>query len=467
MTMDDKQLDNLFRSKLEGFEQNPPEWVWDAIQERLAEKRRRKFFVWFRYAGVAALVLLAFFVGNELRTEHPTSPTQLVKDEKRTEQNRTVKTQENGEEISGEKEVREHLPQPERPFMAGLGSETATVMPDHSAHPAQTELSSARLEQTLRSPLVLISKRTARLENVLFDTDGLIVRRRTDQTSQLSESDRQIMAQNALRFGEKPAERKSKEWTVGAMVAPAVSVRQASYSSDYSSSMNYANGKSALNFGGGLVLAMNTDSRWSVQTGVQYSRLSQNSSNSPVRKSNLVYDAAPEADGLIFYSTGVAEGSNVVIYGPAGTIVMQNLPQSSYVTASLETASESATVMMTSAGFEQQFDYVEIPLTLRYQLLSRSYDVQLMAGLSTGFLVRNVAYLSKGGKQSRIGETSDMRTVTYSPNLGLGFGYKLSPQLQLRFEPSLRYYIQSLSSNSDVNYRPYTFSFYTGITYSF
>src|SRR5690606_17021057 len=65
-----KNIDKLFLQKFEGAEIAPPEDVWQNIASRLPEQKhkRRLIPLWFRYGGVAAILLLVLLLGNEFRT---------------------------------------------------------------------------------------------------------------------------------------------------------------------------------------------------------------------------------------------------------------------------------------------------------------------------------------------------------------------------------------------------------------
>lgn len=70
---DKKNIDNLFRETFNDFEASPDPAIWDKISDRLdaqeSEKKRERiiFLPWlYKGAGIAAALLLLFFVGNEL-----------------------------------------------------------------------------------------------------------------------------------------------------------------------------------------------------------------------------------------------------------------------------------------------------------------------------------------------------------------------------------------------------------------
>lgn len=65
---DKKHIDRLFQEKLKDFEATPTDAVWDKIHDRLhkEERKRRVIPIWWRVAGVAALLALLFTVGINL-----------------------------------------------------------------------------------------------------------------------------------------------------------------------------------------------------------------------------------------------------------------------------------------------------------------------------------------------------------------------------------------------------------------
>src|SRR5699024_12209229 len=62
-----KNIDRLFQEKFRDFEASPSEKNWDQIREKLIEKkdsRKRLFPIWFKIAGIAAVLLVLFMVGS-------------------------------------------------------------------------------------------------------------------------------------------------------------------------------------------------------------------------------------------------------------------------------------------------------------------------------------------------------------------------------------------------------------------
>ncbi len=63
---DKKHIDRLFQESFKDFEATPSDAVWQNIEARLNEKetKRRVIPIWWRYAGVAALLLISFTIGT-------------------------------------------------------------------------------------------------------------------------------------------------------------------------------------------------------------------------------------------------------------------------------------------------------------------------------------------------------------------------------------------------------------------
>ncbi len=61
--MEKKNIDRLFQEKFRDFEANPPEYMWDRIEEELNKKKKRRVIpIWWKLSGVAALLLIGLAV---------------------------------------------------------------------------------------------------------------------------------------------------------------------------------------------------------------------------------------------------------------------------------------------------------------------------------------------------------------------------------------------------------------------
>tara|TARA_A100000171_G_C2140637_1_gene156099 strand:+ start:34471 stop:36078 length:1608 start_codon:yes stop_codon:yes gene_type:complete len=101
-----KNIDELFKEQFQDFEATPPPAVWDRIEAQLQEKKkeRRVIPIWWRVAGVAALLALLFTVGfslfnsstapsNDIVTEDTTPETETNSSETLSEDNKIFKNE--------------------------------------------------------------------------------------------------------------------------------------------------------------------------------------------------------------------------------------------------------------------------------------------------------------------------------------------------------------------------------------
>ena len=108
-----KHIERLFQETFKDFEAKPSNKVWDHIQNELNKKERdRKVLpIWFRYAGIAAILLLFFVVGKNLlfETSSPSPENSVTDVEKNTPvQNDTSST--NNALVNSKKEENKNSP---------------------------------------------------------------------------------------------------------------------------------------------------------------------------------------------------------------------------------------------------------------------------------------------------------------------------------------------------------------------
>ena len=120
-----------------------------------------------------------------------------------------------------------------------------------------------------------------------------------------------------------------------------------------------------------------------------------------------------------------------------------------------------------TAGIEQHLDYLELPFNLRYTVIDRSFEVQLVGGVSTNFLINNYVTMETAAGQEEVGYLTNIRTVNYSGNAGLGMVYHVGRHLNLMLEPRFRYFLNSINDSSLPATRPYSFGLYTSLNFTF
>jgi len=472
---ENKNIDELLRDKLLNFEQEPPAYLLENILAGVAGAKRRRKFIYWRVAGIAAAVLLAFVAGWQFDAREN---VELAKQQTITSQTPIAKA---GSEkiIPSEKKVvraatkTSSFPiassdvllqenKPEEPGIAG-NSESLKIAPAK-----EKKLITSENESILLKPL----KSLCRLINQDAEMTKILQKRNVDEVvPELAEKtiDQQIMEQNKqMDLAENQAGEKG-HWLIGAQVSPAYSVSRSSHSKEYAANMVNSSATNPVDLGGGISVEYKPGKRWSLQSGVYYSGMGQSSGNSSA-SSSMSNDYAFANNGSKYFNAPVnidTKSSNITMNSTAGVIEFNGVPSQIVLGTNLEDKSMSNAVLVSDARFIQNFEYIEIPVYLRYTLIDSQFDVEMLGGFSSNLLVRNQTFMESNEGKSLIGKTKDMEPMTYSGTLGIGIKYGLSKRIFLNVEPRVKYYLNSLNSNSSVTYKPYTIGVYTGLSYQF
>lgn len=454
MTEENKHIDQVFRDKLANFEETPPAIVWENIQANLAGQKRKKLMLYWRVAGAAAVLLLAFVAGwqfsrnNVLRTEVVVENNASVNIPEPTN-SKAIKPQSDNtpaqNDVFAENSNSSLLMKPVSTNQKLESKQLSTQQ--ETEGPTTIQLLQAII-QSPKPDVQNLAKNNPLMGKVLFTPEEL-----------------RIIEQNKSMLATNSNNKEQRKWMVGAAVSPVYSIMQSDQTAEYSRNMANPESNDKLNLGGGLSFEYKTNKKWSFQSGVYYNKLEQSSSNSSSNK----YSAQSLVSGLDnYFSTPVNEHNGTLEMNTvAGVIRINNLPSSVQLEGSLDREMLSSTALVSNANFDQNFEYLEIPLFVKYQVLDAKVGVNLLSGLSTSILVGNNVYLQNNLGREKVGTTNGMVDMNYSGILGLELSYALTSNLYLNIEPRFKYFFNSLNDDSSLSYKPYTLGVYTGISYSF
>ncbi len=479
--MENKNMDELFRQKLQNLEQEPPAYLLENILAGAAATRRKRGLIYWRVAGVAAALLIAFVAGWQFNAfeKQKSIQNQLVQSNQAPKINQAPKTS-FPENEKGNQENQSD-------FTNAENNEVASVI-DSKTSGAKGTISATETGISTSDPVLLASENTlakkgnsnerimplgklsGKIRQIFSFSNSLEEMQTMESLSNTGGKtiDQQIMEQNAQQLtAENQSERKS-HWLVGAQVSPAYTVSRSTHSQTYASNMLNSSSSNPVDLGAGISVEYKTGKRWSVQTGVYYSGMGQSSGNSTkAGKSNSMY--ADLASG--YFNTPVnvdVSTSTMRMNSAAGVIELNSVPLGTVISSSLDEKVVAQSVILSQASFVQNFEYVEIPFYMRYTILDSRFDIDMLGGFSSNVLVGNSTYMeNSSGQKSLVGDTQGMETFNYSGTLGLGFKYGLSKRIFLNVEPRIKYYLNSLNSNSAVTYKPYTIGVFTGLSYQF
>ncbi len=484
MSDENVNMDKLFREKLESFSVQPAPHVWDNLQGQLLAQNKRKRRAYFAWISAAAVVVFAFIAGWYLNDNIAGKSTQLA------EKQLDINNESNVVEKSGEEKIVDfetsefEETEQSNPVKESINKtiQTASLAIAETNFSAQRMLAVDNEKQTERNPisesieLDQISGKTIRFQTALATFD---LAKKTDAVvpSFAISSDKLIVSANianANRLNEKES-----SWKMGMNIAPGYSSHVTSHSNSYAQNMNYGSESGNGNIGGGLSVQYKTSKKLRIESGIYYAQSGQKSNNSfeLFASKNVKYDNAFYSDNNLqsnvpangFSNVVTVRDGNLLMNSTAGIIKMKgSKTQGIQINAAPEKINaEYETTLVSDGSLAQVFDFVEIPLYLRYSVLDSKFGIELMGGVNAGFIVGNNAYIDNSYGVQNIGTTQDISTLNFSGTVGVGASYDLGEHISVAVEPRLNYYFNSINNNPDVVFRPYRIGFYTGLYYEF
>ncbi|MEG0796504.1 MAG: hypothetical protein RR397_08400 [Odoribacter sp.] len=424
-------LDQLFKKALQERSCEPPPYIWNKIEQRLDQRRRRIGGWWLRGAAAAALLagVVAIWQLRQSEEEVKMAAISEIVVPLTTEDLSFVQVKTTGVEI--EKKV--------------------SLLPPKIVIPAKIPTTLKRIESL---PIVIASA-------VVFGLDHSTSEEVRLKVSTIRRNFIPLTSQDALKnnlayqllLQETPHPEKSEndkmKIALSGHFVPTYS------SGTYSSSIKSPQGRSygnnqmsgLMNAGGGLKIAVSTGKRFSLQTGLFYSRMGQKTTEKGGYVSMSTFDGQSEPRYLTPLGN-VKSRTKAVAYRNPGALILNSVGN-------------------TDQTLEQVFGTLEIPLQMRYKLNDNKFSFSVVGGFSGNFIVNNKVYLKSGGDKELIGSTEDIRNFNMSTDWGLGVEYPLTRKIKVMVEPGFRYYLQSLSHNRAIDFKPYMFTFSTGIGIEF
>jgi hypothetical protein len=108
-----------------------------------------------------------------------------------------------------------------------------------------------------------------------------------------------------------------------------------------------------------------------------------------------------------------------------------------------------------------------MPVIVKYKLIDKTVDFNLIGGLSYNLLVNNSVHAVIDGSKYNIGKTAGLNPFMVSSSLGMGMEYNLSEKISLNLEPTFRYYLNPFSNIQGAGAHPYSFGVFSGLSYKF
>jgi hypothetical protein len=468
MEHNEERIDRYFKEHLTSFESNPRETVWEQIAGKLGHNRRNKLVYFVIRIAAGMTILISIGLGIHFLTSDASNQEQLplarkVNPSAASPDSRAIHP--GGKDIpEGEKErgVQDDAPEPHHLELNSEGvapqiiPETAFIEPDLT-NPEQTPAT---------DPLALL-RRKEFLPMLAYVPEALDY---PHLSRPVPEADDAFIAATDDLF-DLPEEKSKNQWSLGSEAAPLYSYRTIASDNLDASTLKDLNQNEAgvLAYAAGMNVAIARGKRFSVESGLYYSRYGQEKNN--LESYSYQYDnmgdeiATARAEFLqISNSTGNINNDEKPKTGNNNTAYFTTSASGKFVyqTNALIMPNEE-----TNLSAYQYFDYLEVPLTMKYKLIDRKLDFSVLGGLVTNFLVGNSVVLNKNGESVPLGKTSGINKVNYLGSVGLGLQFPVMPRVSFTFEPRFRYYINEIDNSSQINVHPYSIGIFGGISYMF
>ncbi|HEX2395999.1 MAG TPA: outer membrane beta-barrel protein [Bacteroidales bacterium] len=476
------KTDRYFRDRLGNFEQSPPDSAWDQIVTKLGNRnKKRAVMIFFRIAaGMAILISTGIGVYLISKNEGTISPG-MVSQQSNSPAASNESNPADDNQSSNIISQAEKSGQEEKSSVNTLAKSNKQV--DSESNPSDRSITSVTAQGNEKIEQSPVSSDSSEINENITDKlaenttkitvtpvpDSII--RELQIPDHISgtvmtpeEATEILLAQNN---NEDKIEKRDGRWTVGSEIAPLYSYRSIN-------SPNFDNEVSSLNssesgilaYAGGIRVAMNTGKRFSVQSGLYYSRYGMEinqvntvaSSNGSLE--NYKFIAASNSTGTI---EGVISERSQSDITTEGAYFYQNDYKNGVDISNVKPLVQGDAE---NIQLKQYFDYFELPLILKYKIIDRKLDFSLSGGLVTNFLVGNAVNIINDGKSTRVSETSDINVINYLGSVGMGFEMPVSDNFSFTLEPRFRYYINPIDP-SDISVHPYSFGFFGGINYKF
>lgn len=428
----DANIDIVFRNGFRNLEVLPPQDAWDKISPAIG-KTQQKAFVLRRIAATTALIIAVsalMYVWNDqdssLSLNNPTLEQEL--------------TSPDGSDIENQRNL--YLSEGRAPLIAGIIHAENRVLESNAHLPgrilyssAETSLGFAGNEQPAPSSMSRVSIPAS---NFFVEDVGVSLP------------------------PEKKTVKMTDRWSLAALASPTYFSRLNFGKDDFSRQM-ISSEQPMMSYSGGLALTYQINRRVSVQSGLFYSSIGQQIKGISSFGGFLKYDNTKGSRNFeVMTSSGVVYTSNadVFLLDEASSRIMTRFtgevfdPQK----ASLEYLNNSMT---------QNYSYLELPVFLRYKIIDKTLDVNVIGGLSYNFLVNNSVYTMNQGNRYMIGKTEGLNMMTFSSSLGMGMEYSFTKNISLNLEPTFRYYLNPFRNVEESLIHPYSFGIFSGISFRF
>lgn len=507
-----KHIDRLFQEKFKNFEVIPDDIVWDNIHNALhkEERKRRVIPFWWYVAGVAAMLVLLFTVGNVFNTgtnlnipENNVVGTDTTRgasesyplDAIKENNNVTTNNINDNSNVIANTKLSDDVAGSENDLLKKNSNgkdKTASQIANDDSYERPTNASHSRdglvqpQKNTDKNSIAnkeAVAKNTPNLpqldldqeiKNQVIENGKTIletekehaeIAKVTDQNKlekdEIHKEHKDIIISNnedesiedaiakANPTNEEEKEEQPSRWNISPSVAPVYFNSLGKGSSIDNQFVN--NGKSGdVNMSYGISGSYAVTDKIKIRTGVNKVDLGYSTNDVIAFRDVNSFNVTSGHSDL--QNINYSHQGRMNAYMSTTSINKESAPQ--------------FVVSNTKGSLEQQFGYIEVPLEVEYNIIDSKFGMNVIGGFSTLFLNNNKIYSVLDNQRSLLGDANNINSTSYSANFGLGFNYNISQTLKLNLEPMFKYQINTFTNTSG-DFRPYFIGVYSGFSLKF
>jgi hypothetical protein len=439
-----RYIDRIFRKGLADNQAMPPAEAWEKINSRL-ERDKKRGFVYDIVRIAAAVIILLGFGGGLL---------QIIRQDKEDDNYLpTYRT-----ETTSFPEIAD-MPAPRQTSSYTDDKEVITEMPPgdpglvfrESQGLKDLKLPSSTKDPEIREPQFpgpVVSKPVTEIAYTVYVSEPDI--RRDMPTSSYP-------VQDLISY------EKQRRWSAGVMAAPSYSFRSLS-TSLISYKEQFNNSESGIvSFSGRVAVSYMINDRFSVQTGIDLMKMGQNIQNMYIVNDPVVIALIESRRTRTKQSIQPVQNSLGEIYTATSNVMVTNLANITY-------DGPDGTIKASDwnpGRIIQNLNYLQVPLILRCRISNGGFGLVASGGLGASFLTGNKVMLIYEGENFDIGKTLNVKSFGLSGIVGLGMEHQISNNIILTIEPRLSHFITPVNRGVRHQLRPYSLSFYSGLSFRF
>jgi hypothetical protein len=440
--MDDRRanIDLVFRNGLKDYEVLPPAEAWNHIRPVIRRKQRPVIIL--RAAAAAAVLLSLSFLANRWSMEISSGTgNNVVAEIPEFETANTISTPD--ELLPAGAVTARRVPLIAEASLPDLRSDI-NIIPDENLNTIQNIVFQSETER------ISVNRRGSR------DQD-LVVLNKPNVNALSFEDPETLYSPTILVKGE------PNKWSISALVSPTYYTNFYSGKDEFASEV-MSEEKPVISYSGGVAFSYKINKRLSIQSGLYYSSFGQELSGITSFGGFKQYDYTKGDHNFeVITANGVVYTSNADVY------LLDNISNNRITTRYTNDVFDpaKANLQFLDNSLRQNFSYLELPVVLRYKIVDKTVDLNIIGGLSSNVLVRNSVYAALDGSKYQIGKTEGLNLITFSSSLGMGMEYNFTDNLSVNLEPTFRYYLNPFNEISRLKLHPYSFGIFSGLSFRF